>query len=428
MPDTEAAGWLLPVVLLLCVAISAGTSGEGRRGLGGVLWSVPEPWDTSAKLEDIRRDGALLISEPGDYSPSLSLRSVKDGRLIGALSLTAWHEFARSHLGELFYQGMGRAFRFLGHTDRILGVQYPWLVLIDARTGNEIRRALPSQDLLADLAELNARRTWYGKPTFFLAVALRTTDDYVATAYNYGVGPRIFVYDSELAQMHAWKRDRYVRDVSWSPDGKRIAVLYSGKYDQNRTYVGGDPKKMPVRLPDVEIIDAETGAKVVEFFTGGPEAKLAFSPDGSLLYTISEPKDLGYSPGDEEREVIRVFSPKSGDLLRTLTVKRSGVRSSFTISRDGRYIAADASTALMPWHFPLTEQLGSPGANERFVVLDAATGKVVFDCHRKTTLADGTGPLLSPDGRILVVGFGPDKRQRPGANPFPDEIVAYSLP
>lgn len=428
MPKTEAVGWLVPLGLLLCAAICAGIPGEGRRGLGGVVWSVPEPWHASGELEDTREDGLLLISEPGSDSPILSLRSVKDGALIRALALTPWREFVRSHLGELFYQGVGRAFRFLRHTDRILGVQYPWLVLIDARTGNEVRRALPSQDLLADLPELNARRTWYGYPTFFLAVALRTADDYVAAAYNLGAGPRIFVFDSELTQMHTWKRDRYVRDVSWSPDGKRIAVLYSGKYDQNRAYVGGEPKKFPVRLPDVEIIDAETGAKEVEFFTGGAEAKLAFSPDGSVLYTISEPKDLGYSAGDNEREVIRVFSPKNGDLLRTLTVKRTGVRSSFAISRDGRHIAADAGTALMPWHFPLTEQLGSPGANERYVVLDAATGKVVFECHRKTTLADGIGLLLSSDGRILVVGFGPDKHQRPRTDLPHDEIVAYSLP
>jgi WD40 repeat protein len=410
------------VGFFLCVGASVGLLGLGERGIGGELWSVSESWNASAKLEDIRRDGLLLISEPGANSPNLSLRSVKDGKLVTEISLAGWNDFFRSHPGKV-YEGQFGPFRFLRNADLILGVQYPWLVLMDAHSGNEIRRALPSEDLT-------------GRPQFLpmdfiyrppmLAVSLRAQDDSVGVAFNYGSRPKIFIYNSGLTEnLHTWQRERYIRDICWSPDGKRIAVLYSGKYDQDRTFVGEEPKKMPVRLPDVEIIDAETGAKVVEFFTGGPEAEIAFSSDGSLLYTITEMKSLGYASGDWEREVIRVFSSKTGELLRTITVKGTGVRSVFAISFDGRYIAANAATPL--WHSPLAEG-GGPGLNERFVVLDAASGKVVFRCHRKTRIADGTGPLMSSDGRELVVGFGSDRPHQEGSDPPPNEIVAYSLP
>lgn len=424
MPETLGVTTVALLGLLLCVGASAGMPGGGR-GIGSVLWSVSEPWSASAKLEDIREDGLLLVSEYGSYGPELSLRSVKDGKLVTKISLAGWIDFFQSHPGKVYpgkvYEEQFGPFRFLRHADLILGVQYPWLVLMDARSGSEIRRALPSEGLTDRSSPLWSS---FHRP-ILLAVTVRAQDDSVAVAFNYGSRPQIFIYNSGLTEkLHTWQRERYINDIRWSPDGKRIAMLYSGKHDQDRRFVGLQPKKMPVRLPDVEIIDAETGAKVVEFFTGGPESDMVFSPDGSFLYTISETKSLGYLSGDLEREVIRVFLPKTGDLLRTLTVKGTGVRSVFAISRDGRYIAACAATPL--WHLSPGEV--GPGANERFVVLDAATGKVVFRCHRKTTLADGTGPLLSSDGRELIVGFGSDKRQREGSNPPPNEIVAYSLP
>jgi WD40 repeat protein len=422
--------------LFLCLAASAGIP-AGGRGIGGVLWSVSESGFSNDSLEDIREDGLVLVSEPygvyGDESmwttkdgkrvkisldsPNLSLRNIKDGKLVSKISLAAWHDFYQSHPGKV-YSGLIGPFRFLRHSNLILGVQYPWLVLMDAHNGNEIRRALPSEDLTD-----RSSPVWGSyRPPFVLALSLRAQDDFVAVAFNYGRRPEIFIYNSGLTEkLHTWQRERYINDICWSPDGKRIAVLYSGKYEQDRTFVGEQPKKMPVRLPDVEMIDAETGAKVVEFFTGGPEIETAFSPDGSLLYTISEMKSLEYYWDDWGREVIRVFSPKTGDLLRTIRVKGTGVRIRFAISRDGRRIAACAVTH--PWLF-----YDGLEANERFVVLEAATGKVVFRCHKKTNFSYVSGPLLSSDGRELVVGFGSDQPARGGPQPTPNEIVAYSLP
>ena len=309
MTRTHGVGRLGLLGLFLSIGASAAIPGRGR-GVGSILWSIPESWGVSAKLQDIREDGLLLISETGGYSPNLSLRSVKDGKLVTKISLAGWHDFFQSHPGKVYADQIG-PFRFLRHADLILGVQYPWLVLMDARSGNEIRRALPSEDLTDRSSPL-----WNSlEPPILLAVALRAQDDCVAVAFNYGSRPQIFIYNSGLTEnRHTWQKERYINDICWSPDGKRIAVLYSGKYDQDRTFVGQQPKKMPVRLPDVEIIDAETGANLAEFFTGGPEAEIAFSPDGSLLYTISTMKSLGYLSGDREREMIRVFSPKTGDL------------------------------------------------------------------------------------------------------------------
>jgi hypothetical protein len=179
-----------------------------------------------------------------------------------------------------------------------------------------------------------------------------------------------------------------------------------------------------VRLPDIEIIDAESGTKVDDFFTGGPESMITFSPDGSLVYTISEPGQ-SYLPDDWQREVIRVFSPKTGSLIRTMISKGTGLHSVMAISRDGRYIAAAAPTPL--WHFPLSEDLGG-GVNDRYVVLEAASGEVIFRCIEKTsTIGASSGPFLSPDGRILIVGFPPGLSRKELASSI-GHITAYALP
>jgi hypothetical protein len=431
MPKIYRRKTIVLLGLLACLAASAGLRGLGESGAGRILWSIPVAGE-DVTLEDVRADGLLLIYEPdGIYtaisrpgergSPILSLRTVQDGKLVGKISIAGWDGFSRSHPGK----GLGRLsgpFRFLKHADRILGIRYPWLVLTDARTGNEIRRALPSEGL----TDLNSP-IWssFGRP-FLLALALRAQDDAVAIAFNYESRPRIYVYNPDLTdKLHTWQKDRYINNICWSPDGKRLALLYSGKYDQERTFVGSDPTKMPVRLPDVEIIDVESGATLKEFFTGGPESMIAFSPDGSLLYTISEMKSLGYLSSDWEREMIRAFSPETGDLVRTLTVKRTGLRSVLAVSSDGRYLAADAWTPL--WHFPLTED-NDRGGKDLVVVLEATTGKVVFRSLLKTGAPGGSGPLFSSDGRLLITGFGPDRSREEEISRMIGHIVAYSLP
>lgn len=391
---------------------------------GAEVWSVSEGWFANASLEDVRADGLLLISElDGVYrssgaseNPKLSLRSIKDGKLLKEIPLGDWRDFFRLHPSAV-YQGSLGPFRFLRHSDSILGLQSPWLVLIDIRSGKEVRRVQPADDLTDPNLGL-----WdypFGGSRF--SVAVNPEDDSVAASFNFGSQPRIFIYNKDLTKLlRTWPRQRYIQDICWSPDGKSVAVLYSGKYDQNRGYVGGTPKRLPVRLPDVEIVDARTGSTSVNFFTGGAEAKLAFSPDGSLLYTVSTMRDLGYRPGDLGREVMRAFSPKTGGLLRTLRASGTGLRFQFSFSPDGRYIAANASTPIS--HFHMFSEGDSAGDNASVVVLDAATGKAMFTCRRQTRLSYGLDPMFSPDGRELIVMFGP----RPGSPDLVD-VVALSL-
>src|SRR5437870_3574794 len=112
-------------------------------------------------------------------------------------------------------------FRFVKGRDYLVGVIAPWIVLIDLQRRTEIRRVLPSEELLNPyvLGPLGF------PPLRNMTIAVGPQADRIAAVLNIGRDPRVYIYTADLQkQLATWKLPRFVADVSWSPDEKRLAV------------------------------------------------------------------------------------------------------------------------------------------------------------------------------------------------------------
>jgi len=213
-------------------------------------------------------------------------------------------------------------------------------------------------------------------------------------------GPKAFIYSARAGVLlSSWTLPRFVESAAWSPDGRSLAVLYSGAYDSRLNYYDVNVKRRLLTLPDVAVFDAVTGHLGLSFFSGQPEAQVAYSPDGRSLYCIVDSLHLPMTTFPHHgRDAIRVFSAADGSLTRAIRVPRSGVRFRFALSPDGKLIAAEATTrATWVPHDP-------PPMAVRFVLLDVATGKKLFE-HEETWRGGEAWLmtlLFSPDGRTLV--------------------------
>lgn len=393
--------------------------------------TISVPW---VDLRDISKDGMLLLAgleptkewvkSPSDprvhwnvEQPKLATWSIKNRRVASEVPLQwkAWKQKLPASCNgsdgsiDCIFP---RQFKFYGDGSKALGIEGPWLVLIDLKSQREARRILPSQ------AYLDPKFPGFmsgNLPNGYASLAINPRDNSVATVFNARTQPRLFLFDSGLSKpIESWPLPRYVADICWSPDGKRLAVLYSGQYDEKWEFHGIDTGFTTLHAPDVEIFDptSETNP-VLRFFTGAMEAKIRYSEDGDHLYCISQSKALGYVwlSGDWAKDVIRVFSSRDGNLVRTISGGSSGIRNNFEFSPSGRLLVADASQdarwiILLSLEPPVFEKRG------RFVVIDVKTGKVIYRANSRKMFGDRDSPMafaFSADERLLFVDLNSDK-------------------
>lgn len=405
------------------------------RKAGKQTWSVDVPCPYYGELvQGVSVNGTLLLDEGctytehgGTYVPHLVLRRVEDGSAVSHKVLQGWTNFVDARKDRLYDSfrspsyaygsASDPAFRFLRGPNAVLLIQVPWLAVVDLRSGSIVRSVLPSPDLTDPKSP--ALHIPISQPVPMVA-AVSPDGEAIAVASNLGKRSRAFIFNSDLTkQTKSWALSRYVEDLVWSPDGKRIAVLYDGKFDAKGRYVGQFPWLMPVRFPDIAVFEAATGRELESFFTGGPEAEIAFSPDGSLIYSISEASNVATL----QKDALRAFSPTTGKLVRIISPRNLHVHDEFAVSPDGRFIAANASTPL--WH-PFFTEPHYFGNVSRVAVLNAKTGKVLFRHSRRVADAVPLNPIFTPDGRMLIVQYGP-ARSAKGSQRYLVHIVAYSL-
>jgi len=360
-------------LLLFTLVIIASTPmlTHGKRGKPARMCTVPAPWaQSSPALEDARQKGRSRVA-PNECSA-----------------------LPKEVLARLREQGeRADPLKFFKSDRRVLTIQRPWLVLMDFEDQKEIRRTLPSQEYLNPncqwvLQDFSLRQT---------RLAVSPQDNSVAVAFNTEKDCRVFVYDSELANQRAdWHLPRYVQDLSWSPDGKTLAVLYNGHYNEEKKTISVY-FAVTVPQPDVWILDAQTGNTLTKFSTGSNQVRIAFSNDGSLLYAINDYLYYGKPKG-----ALRAFAVPSGELVRTFVGPKDGFHTNFAISPDSKLVVVDASTDWRPWY-----SLEYAGKRARFVVLNAHTGEALFR-FEKLTYGEKWDPLcfaFSSNGKLLFVEF-----------------------
>jgi hypothetical protein len=428
---------LAATVLGLAVAVVWAPSPVATQALkaGVQVWSVDVPCEyalalvqgASSKSGLLLDEGCIAASKGNKYIPDLVLRKADDGQVTSRIVVHDWPGFVKERQGQFFpgsnvtrwfNAGLDPAFQFLYRPGFVLMKDSPWLAVVDLQNGAIIRSALPSPDLTDPNSPALHVPLCHPVP---MIVSVAHDQGTVAVASNIGTSPRMFIFNSDLTrQLRSWPLTRYVKSLAWSPDGKRVGVLYDGKFDGSGKYVGQFPQWMPVRLADISLFDAVTGKELLKFFTGGPESQIVFSHDGQVIYTISEMSNVT----SLQKDALRVFSSHTGVLVRVIAPNGPHLHDEFAVSPDGRFIAADASSEL--GHPFWTEPVAFSNVS-RVVVLDSKTGKVLFSRERKTGTAAPLNPIFTPDGRLLIVQYGPYLSAK-GKQRATIHIVAYSLP
>jgi hypothetical protein len=392
------------------------------------LWSLPVAPYGRASLQDITKQGQLLLLSPspqagpaGTSFPTVLLWSPGERKPSTEIPLGEFSRYASSLPRKLADAPVG-PLKVVPGSGLILAVQLPWLVAIDAQSHREAGRMLPCDDdarrpgdFPAPLGEAPADR--------LLIPAINPATGAVAIACNVGQQPSIVLVDSNLhSTLNHWKVPRPVQDIVWSPGGDSLAVLWymppnpfysAGKF--NRSQVNSPPIE-----PNIAIFDPKRGKEVTEFSTGEFDAQITFTADGAVIYSINHAKYLGYSRDDWAKENLRVFDAKTGALMRTIKVPDTGVRNNFCLSPNGKLIAAESTVdAHLPWFI---EQV-SLSVEAGFVLLDTQTGRVLFRDKRRT-LGDARERLplfFSPDNAEVFANFNPRDGQSDGT------IDGYSI-
>jgi hypothetical protein len=378
----------------------------GRQHVRRVNTIPVYPDARESVLEDVSRHVVLLIN-------SFSLVA-KGERNVAVPKLLLWNAQSRMFLPEVPLPdwprwrdklparvGGGDRFAFQGDGERVIALQTPWLALIDLATKAEIRRVLPSKEYLSPDSP---GRAFYetGGPQFD-CMAVSPQSGAVAVAYNIWMDTKLYIYDPRLETQIASSQlpaASAVQSLCWSPDGRKLAVLlYSGpvtlKRDSSPAFRQGAP-----RDPDMWILDPHSGKTLSKFVTGYSQAQILFGTDSQAVYVVNS---VDYHFPTHKGE-IQAFSAATGELLQTMTAGPEGIHSSLCLSPNGRFIAADASTHV-PQGLHLEPIWGAKIA--RVVLLDAKTGKPLFEHHEKTEreVWDPLRLAFSPDGRFLYVDF-----------------------
>ena len=393
---------LLALVLSLGLATVAFLS--GAQALVTRVSSIPLQWRRQAVLEDVCDNGLVLLNGDGigDDPHVLLLWDMAKGKPTFRVSVDALRPRESAGPKENLDLREG-PMRCLDAGKRIIALSAVHLVLIDAEKGAELARVLPSEDLKDLTSSPLLQVTWHVTKT---ALDVDSHNGQIAAAFNWGTKPRVFLYTEDLrTATKSWELSRYVEDIHLAPDGKKLAVLYSGGFDANGNFVGADPNFRLAAIPDVEIFDTSSGKSLLRFFTGDLEAKIAFSPDGACLYTISLAQ---YNVATGRKAAIRAFSALDGTLLRTLASPRHELRNSFALSPDGKLIVADASTPAPAFFLKeIFAERAFYRKRARFVILDAQAGTLLYEHAEETGgSASGDAPMrfgFSPDGGNLLV-------------------------
>jgi WD40 repeat protein len=359
-------------------------------------WTIPIAYSIGPVLDDVGVQGSVLLNQGGTLSIWALGASSPTARIalqVPASDAGASGATATADPGPFKFSHDGRS---------VIGIQDSALVLVDTSNGKEIRRLFPCDE------SRNVQQKEKPKPGERTEIAFAMSRQ-AAIAVSCTIGERHFVVMTDETLNSAKlvsKVSRPIQSLAWSPDGSKVAVLYFDPpeiFDKNGHFVGVSHSYPEV--DNVSIFDVHSGSELIKFNTGGFDAKIIFSPDGALIYSISHSKlGLGYSRDDWKKETLRAFEATTGHLVQTIRVDETGVRDNFAVSPDGKLIAAESTVDVT--HPFFEEQVGLD-VQTGFVLLDSITGHVVFRERRRSPgeIGDSLPLFFSPDGKWLVSSF-----------------------
>jgi WD40 repeat protein len=425
-------------VVITAAAVALSLGAWKSAGVAKAASLVQAVWQAELKhafglvLQDVSPSGVMLTfdwyrTEAGSSRPPLNLWSVGETAPSTVINLPEWPAYK----GEL--PPIGIDCKFTADGDRIVCAHGPWLALIDIQTKKEIQCVLGTRGFFG--VKLSAADV-DKMPRSQAVVAVDSKDGRVAVAYNTLKNPQILVFSRYLrTRVAGWKALKYVQGLFWSPDGKRLGVLYYNTYEpsynQREEWRNRDPEVAFAGVPDVSIFDVSSRKELLSFATGGFEAKATFSPDGKLIYVIAHCRVFReYARGsDWTKDTLRAFSSTTGKLVRAFKVKGTGVRDNFAVSPDGDFIAADCNKDVhSPLYYNLLTLLTmredlSDDVNAGFVILDTSSGRLIFrETQRMVGAVSSSLPLFfSAKGGLLIANFGRTSNRVAG------QLLAYSI-
>jgi Tol biopolymer transport system component len=292
-------------------------------------------------------------------------------------------------------------------------------VFISIEAGKEVRRLKPCEGSIALPPQTAGPTvTYYAKP---LLMSIYPKDGRIAVSCDEDAGSEIVVVEPDLnAVVGRWKVARPVQDLAWSPDGSKLAVLYydpPNPFDKITGKWIGPPHPYPIE-PNVSIVEPRTGKELLRINTQDYDAKVAFSPDGNTIYSITH-YFTSHSIWTWNKDTIRSFDANTGALKKRVVVSGTGVRDSLVVSPDGKLIAAGSTTEVA---IPFWREQASINVEKGFVILDAQTGAVLF--REKLRRAGPASPppfFFSADGKLLIANFASEGAS---SNAY---IYAYSV-
>ena len=368
------------------------------------------------RLEDIDPDGRVLIlnRDPDSQEPDLLVWD--PGTMAFVRRIRPDWTYAPRWVpsgGDI-----PRSFRVTSARGDLVGALGYYLAVIDGKR-DTLHRVLCAPDLKEPKSPYTEQSSDAWSYVHGTVIARYNYSGLVAAAFNFGKWPRLFLLRPPWnAPSASWRMDRFVKALAWSHDGKTLAVLYSNAFNDHLKFVNAWHRGgVRNTLPDVALIDLKTGKTRLKFFSGDYQSSIVFSPDGKFIYCA------GFGPASPRRGwVVRKFSASNGKLVRKIKERGLKLRGDLAVSPDGRYLVADASSTRFSLGVIFNDTSGYD-RRFRFVVIDTATGKVVFKHEERaadTLLVWPPTFAFSPDGEYLYV----DPHLHGPGSP---EIQVYSL-
>jgi hypothetical protein len=183
---------------------------------------------------------------------------------------------------------------------------------------------------------------------------------------------------------------------AWSPDGGRLAVtLLTGK--PNTAY-------RPRDTTNLLVLDANSGRVLLGIQTGDQAGPVCFAPDNAVLTAPAHFEPYGRDRWHHEK--VSVWNAGTGKLVRTIASPGRDVHDELVLSRDGRVLLAYVGKERSGFSFRAMENTNDV-LDRKFQLIDYKTGEILAtspDLSERCSMG-WSPPYFQMDGvgrRVLV--------------------------